>query len=720
MSEMLQHALDYARRDWPVFPCHPATKAPLTPHGFRDASTDEAAIARWWQARPDAMIGVPMGRRSGIWALDPDAPDKAGKPDGRKEWARLTAIHGAVDTRTHHTPRGGLHLLFRWETHRPVSNREGMIKGRGINVRGEGGYIVAPPSRRSDGTPYLAGHQTEIAIAPDWLYELVSAEATPRSTSERAFDSVRPRQDCKAYATAALEGECQVVANALAGTRNNTLNTAAFKLGTLLGAGTLSEGECRSRLLEAATACGLVAEDGPRAVHATITSGLRAGMQQPRDVPDREQWFSSAGNDPGGTSDASTDEQGSEHRTRSDDGCSDRRGDHPSGSASSHKICATPYAWTDPATIPVRDWVYKRLLIRKFVSATVAPGGVGKTALTIAETLSMVSGLDLLGEREALFGGRRRIWLYNLEDPAEELARRIQATAKHYDLTPEDLADRLFVNSGRDQPLVIAISARSGFLILRPVLDQLTAEIVARQIDVMIVDPFVSCHQISENDNSAIDAVTKQWAAVASDANCAIHLVHHTRKQMGDAEITVDSSRGGKALTDACRLVRVVNRMTKDEGEKAGVENHRLHFRTYDDKANLAPPADKSTWFKLHSVNLGNGPFMGAGGDDIGVVTSWAWPDPLEGMTGPDFDKVAARIRSGRWRESPQAKDWVGIAVAGALDIKLETKSDRARVLGMIRIWLASGSLIVVDGEDAKRMPRKFIEVKDEESAAEA
>ena len=55
-------------------------------------------------------------------------------------------------------------------------------------------------------------------------------------------------------------------------------------------------------------------------------------------------------------------------------------------------------------------------------------------------------------------------------------------------------------------------------------------------------------------------------------------------------------------------MVRVVNRMSKEEGEKAGVENHRLYFRTYNDKANLAPPADKSDWFELKSVDLGNGP----------------------------------------------------------------------------------------------------------------
>ena len=66
--------------------------------------------------------------------------------------------------------------------------------------------------------------------------------------------------------------------------------------------------------------------------------------------------------------------------------------------------------------------------------------------------------------------------------------------------------------------------------------------------------------------------------------------------------------------------------MTKDEATKAGVDNHRLYFKTFNDKANLQPPADKSDWFRLISIDLGNGP-LGGVGDSVGVVTRWEWPD---------------------------------------------------------------------------------------------
>ena len=149
---------------------------------------------------------------------------------------------------------------------------------------------------------------------------------------------------------------------------------------------------------------------------------------------------------------------------------------------------------------------------------------------------------------------------------------------------------------------------------------------------------------------------------VADRGNCAVHLVDHTRKGPANgpyAEVTTESSRGAKAKTDACRVVRVVNRMSKDEGGKAGVENHRLYFRTLNDKANLQPPADKSDWFKLQSVDLPNG-HLGGPGDSVGVVTPWKWPDPLDGITGHDFDRAARSIRGAVEGEFPsQGLGWL-------------------------------------------------------------
>ena len=71
-SDALDAALEYGRKGLPVFPCSPLDKKPLTPHGFKDAATDEAQIRAWWGKWPNAMIAAPTGPASGVWALDPD------------------------------------------------------------------------------------------------------------------------------------------------------------------------------------------------------------------------------------------------------------------------------------------------------------------------------------------------------------------------------------------------------------------------------------------------------------------------------------------------------------------------------------------------------------------------------------------------------------------------------------------------------------------------
>jgi hypothetical protein len=375
-------------------------------------------------------------------------------------------------------------------------------------------------------------------------------------------------------------------------------------------------------------------------------------------------------------------------------------------------IKAEPYMWTAPESITLRDWLYGRLLVRQFTSMTIAPGGVGKSSLIVAETLAMVSGRDLVG---VLPRKRLRVWLWNLEDPQAETTRKIQATAKHYKLKATDIVDNLFVNSGRDLPLVIAKTAREGVTICQPVVDDLVEQIRARGIDVLIIDPFVSCHEVEENDNSAIDQVAKEWSRVADLGNCAVHLVHHTRKAPAGTEVTTESGRGAKALTDACRVARAINQMSEKESKAAGVENHRLYFRTYNDKANLAPPVTNSDWFMLTSVNLGNGP-LGTDGDSVGVVTKWELPDPLDGITGRDFDKVASVIRGGSWRDNPQAKAWVGHAIAKALGLDVADKLDKAKVSGLLRVWLGTGSLIKVERVDAdSRKEKTFVEVANED-----
>jgi hypothetical protein len=191
-------------------------------------------------------------------------------------------------------------------------------------------------------------------------------------------------------------------------------------------------------------------------------------------------------------------------------------------------IIAKLYTWTDPCTIAPRPWVYDRHFIRNFLSGTFAPGGLGKSSLLIAEALAMATGKNLLG---VLPKTQLRVWYWNGEDPWDELQRRIAAACSHYHVNATDLGDRLFVSSGRDTEIVIAYDDRGGTRVATPVVEALCTEIRAKRIDVLILDPFVALHGVSENDNNKINAVCRHFAMVAEKTGCAIELVHHVRKR---------------------------------------------------------------------------------------------------------------------------------------------------------------------------------------------
>jgi AAA domain/Bifunctional DNA primase/polymerase, N-terminal len=375
-------------------------------------------------------------------------------------------------------------------------------------------------------------------------------------------------------------------------------------------------------------------------------------------------------------------------------------------------ISARPFILRDPGLIPRRDWIYGNHLIRKFGSATIAAGGTGKTNLLIVEALAIVTGRPLLGIRPRMKG---KVWLWNGEDPYEEIERRVVAACLHYQITPLQIEGGLFINSGRDNEIVIATQTRDGIRIATPMVEALHETIIDNKIDVVQIDPFISSHRVTENDNNAIDLVAKTWTRLADITDSAIDLAHHIRKT-GGAEATVEDGRGASALLNASRSSRVLNTMSEEEADKAGVTARRAFFKVGDGRINLAPPSDTADWYFMKSVNLGNGPPNDPlSGDNVGVVTRWAWPDPLDGVTGKDFEKVAAAIRGGKWRENVQAKDWVGHAVAKALGLDVNDRADKAKIIGLLKVWLGpTGGLRVVDGEDEKRNLRKFVEVREE------
>jgi hypothetical protein len=269
-----------------VFPVSRVDKHPLCPNGFHDATTNENKIHEWWQTWPNAMIGIPAGPRSGIWVLDVDIDAKK-NIDGHETMARLGIEYGPLPlTLCSITPRGGKHYLFRWNA---INIRNSVEEiGPGIDVRGNGGYFVAPPSVRADGAAYRWENATAAIVeAPAWLSELALTASSNGAARRIILDlntvNGPPRKSSSArdyvWARAALQRECDVL------NTNAALNVAAFNLGQIVAGGELTEQEVIAALIAGAEACGLIVEYGEPSVFKTINSGLHAGMKFPRARP---------------------------------------------------------------------------------------------------------------------------------------------------------------------------------------------------------------------------------------------------------------------------------------------------------------------------------------------------------------------------------------------------------------------------------------------------
>jgi AAA domain len=380
------------------------------------------------------------------------------------------------------------------------------------------------------------------------------------------------------------------------------------------------------------------------------------------------------------------------------------------------RLIATPYLWRDPTTIKPRDFLYGDHIVRGYVTGLVSTGGVGKTSEIQVEIAAMLTGRELLGVKPKR---AYRVWYINLEDPLEEIDRRMAAIFKHYGISEQDIGGRFFRDSGRStEPgkegrFVIAREGKSGIIeFVQETIDYLHATVRENAIDFVVVDPFVNSARFAENDNNKMAAIIEAWAGLAEHQNCAIELVHHVRKSSsGHNGYTIEDARGAVALVNSTRSMRVCNTMTKEEGEKAGVERHRSYFRIDNGKANMAPPPEDSKWRKIVSVDLDNA--MGdCPSDRVGVVTLWEWPNPMDKLTVADLRAVQKAVsEGGPWRKDVRAENWVGKPIATALHLDLESKADIAKIKGALKIWIENKMLKEEERDDDKRRPRTFIEV---------
>lgn len=147
---MLEHALEYASKGWAVFPCAPRDKRPATKHGCKDATTDPETIRAWWGENPEYNVAIATGEPSKLVVIDVDVSDEK---EGDRHIVELVRENGPIDYVAHcETGTGGAHYYLPHPGHRVPNSASRLAPG--IDVRGEGGYVIAPPSVHPNGKRY--------------------------------------------------------------------------------------------------------------------------------------------------------------------------------------------------------------------------------------------------------------------------------------------------------------------------------------------------------------------------------------------------------------------------------------------------------------------------------------------------------------------------------------------------------------------------------------
>lgn len=254
-SSPLLAALTLAKAGIPTFPCN-NNKRPTTPHGFKDATTDPTTLTRLF-AHPDAtLIGMPTGRKTSLIAVDIDPKN------GGDQWLKQQAPW-IQPTRTHQTRSGGSHLIFAYPN-QPIPNSAGRV-APGVDVRGDGGYIIIPPS-----PGYVITNHAPPAPLPDWL--LHAALHKPPARPPFLNYLANPCINKTSAVTRRLARAYEAVARAPQGQRNTTLNQQTFALTIVAHEGLIPEAEVAELMLLAAKTAGLP----HREAEATIRSAMRA------------------------------------------------------------------------------------------------------------------------------------------------------------------------------------------------------------------------------------------------------------------------------------------------------------------------------------------------------------------------------------------------------------------------------------------------------------
>jgi hypothetical protein len=358
-----------------------------------------------------------------------------------------------------------------------------------------------------------------------------------------------------------------------------------------------------------------------------------------------------------------------------------------------------------------RHWLHAGHYVAGEIVMTTSPGGYGKSSLVICNAIEMATGRGLIGPPPT--AGPMTVGYWNAEDDTDEVKRRVAAVCIRHSIDPKALKGHLFVGSRLKDGRRLASLDRNGNVVFdAKLIKEISNLITKHKIEVVIFDPLVAFHGVSENDNVAMEKVIKgAFGDLATSTGCCVELVAHTRKsqQSATGELTSDDNRGAGSIVNGARSVRVLNRMSANEAEplKITPEDRRLHLRVDRDKTNLCPPA-KAMWFHLANVTLPNGTATEPG-DQVQAAEPWQFPAPLDSVTTADMHWVRAMAAAGNYRRDPRSPEWVGLLLIERLGLDPAEPGDRKKVTGILSIWFRNRVLAVERRKGKDRHSYEFV-----------
>lgn len=669
-ASTLEWARYYVARGWSAVPARLGTKFPAGEWlRYQTNLPTDAQLADWFGQQGFVRLGLVTGKNSGIFVADFDGAA------GMDTLAALDA-KGFPQSIRQFTPSGGCHVLLKhpglYIPTRKWRESPWLNTLHGMDIRGDGGFIMAAPSIGAeygrydwdvDAHPDLA----TLADAPQAFIDLIS-QATTASGTGKDLPVTRAPGPLGLDLGQIIDGRETYMRNTVMAVTRGLFD----------------------RLQRMPTEQEVFEEGWPQYAARVDLSRPGRGENEFRAKVKYTLARIQRGAVPGFTSPAAGNEPGGQ-----------APGGGETAEAKAEPLWVDALGW-DAAAVPKRPWIAPGYLMRGSVTVLSGQGAGGKSSLVVAQTISLATGkaLGAFTPTEPMI-----VINYNTEDDMDEQRRRYGAALKASETPVAAVSNRVIRCGPNDIGTLFARDPNTGAIAPTAAMQALEALCVNSGADVLFCDPLAELHNAEENDNTAMRAVIAAFRGLAKRLNIAVEILHHDRKGT-NAPGDMDRMRGASAISGAVRVMLTLTPMNQEEAEKFGIppDQRRRHFRVDGAKSNYAP-AQEAEWFRLDAHELPNG-------EHVAAAMPWAPPSAFEGISMATcvaiLDVMQRGINGAPFGSRGKALGEL-YAVMAAEPFKLAP----GKVSALLGAWTATGVVADEEGCDSpnSRHPRRGFKV---------